>query len=72
MSQLNNALFTMLLGRPLRDIDPNSPEYKSRLLIQQAVDAINEFTRAKMSEDGRHRRFVPPQVINDNEVPPCG
>ncbi len=35
---------------------------------KQAIDAINDFTRIKMREDGFFRRIIPPLVISNDEL----
>lgn len=37
-------------------------------MYKQAVDAINDFTRTKMREDGFFRRIMPPQQISNDEL----
>jgi len=37
-------------------------------LVKQAEDAINEFTRVKMYEDGFYRRILPPIPITNDEL----
>jgi hypothetical protein len=49
---LNEAIFEKLASR-----DP--------LLEKQAVDAVNDFTRTKMREDGFYRRIIPPLPISN-------
>jgi len=44
---LSKAIFTKLSSR-----DP--------ALVKQAEDAVTEFTRTKMREDGFYRRIMPP------------
>jgi len=38
------------------------------ILEKQAVDAVNEFTRTKMREDGFYRRIMPPLPIGNDEL----
>lgn len=52
---LNEALFEQLSGT-------NSAE------AQAAVDAVNDFTRARMREDGFMRRILPPLQISNDEL----
>ena len=52
---LNEAIFEKLASR-----DP--------LLEKQAVDAVNDFTRTKMREDGFYRRIIPPLPISNDEL----
>lgn len=35
---------------------------------KQAVDAVNDFTRTKMREDGFYRRIIPPLTITNDEL----
>src|SRR3954471_23887378 len=35
---------------------------------KQALDAINDFTRDKMREDGFYRRIMPPLTITNDEL----
>lgn len=37
-------------------------------LEKQAVDAVNDFTRTKMREDGFYRRVIPPLQISNDEL----
>lgn len=52
---LNEAIFEKLSSR-----DP--------ALEKQAVDAVNDFTRTKMREDGFYRRIMPPIPISNDEL----
>lgn len=52
---LNEAIFEKLSSR-----DP--------ALEKQAVDAVNDFTRTKMREDGFYRRIMPPIPIGNEEL----
>jgi hypothetical protein len=52
---LNETLFEKLSSR-----DP--------VLEKQAVDAVNDFTRVKMREDGFFRRILPPLPISNDEL----
>jgi len=52
---LNEAIFEKLSSR-----DP--------VLEKQAVDAVNDFTRVKMREDGFFRRIMPPIPIGNDEL----
>lgn len=52
---LNEALFEKLSSH-----DPG--------LEKQAVDAVNDFTRTKMREDGFYRRIMPPLPISNDEL----
>lgn len=38
------------------------------VLVKQAEDGVNEFTRTKMREDGFYRRIMPPQPITNDEL----
>jgi hypothetical protein len=38
------------------------------VLEKQAVDAVNDFTRTKMREDGFYRRIMPPVPIGNDEL----
>lgn len=55
MSALNDALFAKLTSN-----DAES--------LQKAVDAVNDFMRMKMREDGFHRRIMPPLPISNEEL----
>jgi hypothetical protein len=35
---------------------------------KQAIDAVNDFTRIKMREDGFYRRIMPPLTISNDEL----
>jgi hypothetical protein len=35
---------------------------------KQAIDAVNDFTRTKMREDGFYRRIIPPLTITNDEL----
>ncbi len=35
---------------------------------KQAIDAVNDFTRTKMREDGFYRRIMPPLTISNDEL----
>ena len=37
-------------------------------LEKQAVDAVNDFTRTKMREDGFYRRVMPPLPISNDQL----
>lgn len=37
-------------------------------LQKQAIDAVNDFTRTKMREDGFYRRIMPPLTITNDEL----
>lgn len=37
-------------------------------MYKQAVDAVNDFTRTKMREDGFYRRILPPLQISNDEL----
>lgn len=52
---INEALFEKLSSR-----DP--------VLEKQAIDAVNDFTRTKMREDGFYRRIMPPLPISNDEL----
>ena len=52
---LNETLFEKLASR-----DPQ--------LEKQAVDAVNDFTRTKVREDGFYRRIMPPLPISNDEL----
>ena len=52
---INEALFEKLSSR-----DP--------VLEKQAIDAVNDFTRTKMREDGFFRRIMPPLPISNDEL----
>lgn len=52
---LNEALFEKLASR-----DP--------YMEKEAIDAVNDFTRLKMREDGFYRRIIPPLPISNDEL----
>ena len=52
---LNEALFEKLASR-----DP--------VLEKQAMDAVNDFTRTKMREDGFYRRIMPPVPVSNDDL----
>jgi len=52
---LNEALFERLGSR-------------APILEKQAVDAVNDFTRAKMREDGFYRRIMPPVPVSNDDL----
>lgn len=52
---LNETVFDKLSSR-----DP--------VLEKQAIDAVNDFTRTKMREDGFYRRIMPPIPITNDEL----
>lgn len=37
-------------------------------MIKQAIDAVNDFTRTRMREDGFYRRIIPPLPISNDEL----
>jgi hypothetical protein len=41
---------------------------RDSMLEKQATDAVNEFTRTKMREDGFYRRIMPPTPIDNSEL----
>jgi hypothetical protein len=52
---LNETIFAKLSSR-------------DAVLEKQAVDAVNDFTRTKMREDGFYRRILPPIPITNDEL----
>ncbi len=52
---LNETIFEKLASR-------------DRYMEKQAVDAINDFTRTKMREDGFYRRIMPPLPITNDDL----
>jgi len=52
---LSEALFERLGSRDL-------------IFEKQAVDAVNDFTRAKMREDGFYRRIMPPVPVSNDDL----
>ncbi len=52
---LNEVLFDKLSSR-------------DSVLEKQAIDAVNDFTRVKMREDGFYRRIMPPIPITNDEL----
>lgn len=53
LSQLNDALFEQL-GTPG--------------MQKQAIDAVNDFTRTRMREDGFYRKIMPPLTISNDDL----
>lgn len=53
IQQLNEALFDQL----------DTPGMQ-----KQAIDAVNDFTRTKMREDGFYRRIMPPLTISNDDL----
>jgi hypothetical protein len=53
--ELNQAIFEKLASR-----DP--------VMEKEAIDAVNDFTRTKMREDGFFRRIMPPLPISNDEL----
>jgi len=41
---------------------------RDSILIKEAEDAVNDFTRTKMREDGFYRRIMPPTPITNDEL----
>ena len=37
-------------------------------MVKEALDAVNDFTRTKMREDGFFRRIMPPVTISNDEL----
>jgi len=59
-SQEENKLLNETLFDKLSSRDP--------VLEKQAIDAVNDFTRVKMREDGFYRRIMPPIPITNDEL----
>ena len=57
-SQEESKLLNETLFEKLSSHDP--------VMEKQAVDAVNEFTRTKMREDGFYRRIMPPLPISNS------
>ena len=53
--QLNEQLFEKLASN-------------DSVLVKEAIDAVNDFTRTKMREDGFFRRIMPPLPITNDEL----
>ena len=53
IQQLNDTLFEQL---------------QTPGMEKQAIDAVNDFTRTKMREDGFYRRIMPPLTISNDEL----
>ena len=64
LSTLTSQEETKLLNRVLSDKLMSQDSRMSK----QAVDAVNDFTRTKMREDGFYRRIIPPLPISDDEL----
>ncbi len=41
---------------------------QDHVLVKEAVDSVNDFTRTKMREDGFYRRIMPPIPITNDEL----
>jgi hypothetical protein len=70
---LNEALFKALLDQPLtpktqEEIEDAAIKALARIGERDAIDAINDFTRIKMREDGFFRRILPPLQISNDEL----
>lgn len=59
-TQEESRLFNEAIFEKLSSHDPG--------LEKQAVDAVNDFTRTKMREDGFYRRIMPPLPISNDEL----
>lgn len=60
MTQEDAKMMSQVIFEKLSSRDP--------VLEKQAVDAVNEFTRTKMREDGFYRRIMPPTPITNDEL----
>lgn len=60
MTQEESKMFSEAVFEKLSSRDP--------ILEKQATDAVNEFTRTKMREDGFYRRIMPPIPITNDEL----
>lgn len=60
LTQEQSRMFSEAIFEKLASRDP--------MLEKQAADAINEFTRTKMREDGFYRRILPPIPIGNDEL----
>lgn len=59
-TQEENKLLSETIFEKLSSRDP--------ILEKQAIDAVNDFTRTKMREDGFYRRIMPPIPITNDEL----
>ena len=60
MSQEESKLLSQAIFEKLSSRDAS--------LEKQAVDAVNDFTRTKMREDGFYRRIMPPIPISNDDL----
>ena len=60
LSQQESKLLNEALFEKLSSSDP--------VMRKEAVDAVNDFTRTKMREDGFFRRIMPPVPISNDEL----
>jgi len=60
LSQQESKLLNEALFEKLSSTDP--------IMQKEAVDAVNDFTRTKMREDGFFRRIMPPVPISNDEL----
>lgn len=60
LSEEESRLISRAIMEKLASRDP--------LLVKEAVDAVNDFTRTRMREDGFTRRIMPPIPISDDEL----
>jgi len=60
LSQEESKLLNEALFEKLSSTDP--------LMQKEAVDAVNDFTRTKMREDGFFRRIMPPVPISNDQL----
>ena len=60
MTQEESKLLSQAIFEKLSSRDPG--------LEKQAVDAVNDFTRTKMREDGFYRRIMPPIPISNDDL----
>jgi hypothetical protein len=57
----------MLASWPAEPAVPPKPMESS---VQKAMDAVNDFTRLKMREDGFYKKIMPPLTVSKNELGP--
>jgi hypothetical protein len=60
MTQEESRLLSRTIFEKLSSRDPS--------IEKQAVDAVNDFTRTKMREDGFYRRIMPPVPISNDDL----
>lgn len=60
LTQEQSRMFSQAVFEKLGSRDP--------VLEKEAIDAVNDFTRTKMREDGFYRRIMPPIPITNDEL----